>query len=138
MDVLETCLYARDLERAREFYEDLLGLECIAHQPDRHVFFRTARGVFLLFDPDATLRGGRIPAHGAEGPGHVCFRVPEDELDTWQERFEGQGIEVRFVSWEGGRSLYVHDPAGNLVELAPATIWGLPTGEHAPTFGPGD
>jgi hypothetical protein len=31
----------------------------------------------------------------------------------------------REVDWdEGGTSLYVRDPAGNSVELAPPTIWG--------------
>jgi hypothetical protein len=31
----------------------------------------------------------------------------------------------REIEWdEGGTSIYVRDPAGNSVELAPPTIWG--------------
>ena len=33
------------------------------------------------------------------------------------------------VEWpKGGRSLYVRDPAGNLVELVTPGVWGLPSG----------
>jgi hypothetical protein len=36
------------------------------------------------------------------------------------------GVEVeREIGWpDGSRSLYVRDPAGNSVELAPPSLWG--------------
>jgi catechol 2,3-dioxygenase-like lactoylglutathione lyase family enzyme len=38
-------------------------------------------------------------------------------------RKAGVSIE-REVDWdEGGRSIYFRDPAGNVVELAPPTLW---------------
>jgi len=69
-----------------------------------------------------------VPAHGARGPGHVCFRVAPDELPRWRERLEGAGLAIESeIHWpRGGASLYVRDPAGNSVELAPAMIWGIP------------
>src|SRR5438105_1039171 len=54
LNILETCVYARDLEAAERFYTTVLGLEVIARMPGRHVFFRCGRGVFLVFNPDKT------------------------------------------------------------------------------------
>lgn len=123
--VLETCLYAPDLEAARGFYQGLLGLELFAEQPGRHLFFRAGPGVFLVFNPEATRKETALPPHGAQGSVHVCFRVPAEELPGWVARLEAHGYPVTWAEWKAGRSLYVYDPAGNLVELAPAAIWGL-------------
>lgn len=117
--VLETCVYADDLEAAKGFYQGLLGLELFAEQPGRHLFFRAGPGVFLVFNPQATQQETALPPHGAQGSVHVCFRVAAEELPGWAE-------------WKAGPSLYVRDPAGNLVELAPAAIWGLPDGHLKP------
>ncbi len=126
--VLETCLYALDLEAAKRFYQGLLGMDLLAEQPGRHLFFRAGPGVFLVFNPTATLQETVLPPHGAEGSVHVCFRVAAEELQGWAERLEAHGYPVTWADWKAGRSLYVRDPAGNLVELAPATIWGLAVG----------
>ncbi|HQX85206.1 MAG TPA: RdgB/HAM1 family non-canonical purine NTP pyrophosphatase, partial [Aestuariivirga sp.] len=44
------------------------------------------------------------------------------------KHFESQGIAIeRIVDWpDGGRSIYVRDPAGNSVEFAESRIWHLP------------
>ncbi len=125
MEVLETCLYAEDLEAIRAFYEGVLGLSCFQFRPPRHAFFRAGRGVFLVFNPKETLREETLPPHGALGPGHVAFRVAEGELPEWAERLKALGYPVHWADWPKGRSLYTLDPAGNVVELAPPGIWGL-------------
>jgi catechol 2,3-dioxygenase-like lactoylglutathione lyase family enzyme len=89
--------------------------------------------MLLVFDPARTasapgdVGGTPVPAHGARGAGHVCFRVAADELGAWRERLEGAGVAIEAeITWpRGGSSLYVRDPAGNSVELAPASIWPL-------------
>lgn len=124
--VLETCLYAADLDAAAAFYRDVLELEPISSVPGRHVFFRCGDGVFLLFDPARTrIPNGEVPPHGATGPGHVAFAVPDEDLPDWTARLSARGIPVEAeVSWpSGGRSLYLRDPAGNSVELASPSIW---------------
>lgn len=131
--VLETCLYAADLAAAERFYGDALGLDAFAREPGRHVFFRCGAGVLLVFDPARTraaagsVGGVPIPPHGATGAGHVAFAVPEAELPAWRDRLDAHGVAIEAeVAWpRGGRSLYVRDPAGNSVELAPARIWGF-------------
>lgn len=132
--VLETCLYAADLAAAEDFYARVLGLEVIARAEDRHVFFRCGGGVFLVFNPARTAAeqthvGGRpVPVHGARGAGHVAFAVAGAELGGWRERLERAGVPVESeVEWpRGGASLYLRDPAGNVVELASPALWGLP------------
>ena len=128
LEVLETCLYARDLEGAHGFYEEVLGLELMVHDPERHLFFRMGRGMFMVFNPDATDdEEGAIPPHGAYGPGHVAFAIPEGTAEEWRERLSVEGVEVEAEhTWpRGGRSLYARDPDGNSVELAEPRIWGL-------------
>lgn len=125
MEVLETAVYARDLEEARAFYEGVLGLPCFQFRPPRHAFFRAGRGVFLVFNPDLTEKDEALPPHGAKGSVHVAFRVEEEELPGWAERLQEAGFPVWWADWPRGKSLYTRDPEGNLVELAPATIWGL-------------
>ncbi len=100
----------------------------------RHVFFRCGAGVLLVFVPETTagattlVDGTAIPLHGADGPGHVAFAVPEPELASWKGRLIEQGVAIEAeVRWpQGGRSVYFRDPAGNSLELASPTIWGLP------------
>lgn len=124
--VLETALYADDLEGAGWFYGNVLGLEVLFREEGRHVFFRCGTGVVLLFRAEATRQSDKVPPHGTEGDGHVAFAVEADRLDEWQTHFADYGIEVELdKDWgEWGRSLYVRDPAGNSVELATPTLWG--------------
>lgn len=131
--VLETCLYARDLEAAERFYGDVLGLDVIARAANRHVFFRCGDGVFLVFNPEVTestvttVGGVGVPLHGARGPGHAAFRVCNEEIDAWSERLRARGVAIEAeVLWpQGARSIYFRDPAGNSVELASPRIWGI-------------
>lgn len=127
-DVLECCLYAEDLEASARFYEEVLGLHPFSRAEGRHVFFRCGGRVFLLFDPARTAEAsGEVPPHGAHGPGHVAFAVPQDALPAWREHLRGRGVAVESeVTWpSGGTSLYLRDPAGNSVELTSPRIWGI-------------
>lgn len=129
--VLETVLYAADLEAAERFYAGLLGLQLESRRPGVFLFFRIGPAMLLIFDPEAAARSREVPSHGAVGPGHVCFAVPEAELPLWKARLEEAGVEIEHVhSWpRGGWSFYVRDPAGNSVEFATPRIWGLPEPE---------
>jgi catechol 2,3-dioxygenase-like lactoylglutathione lyase family enzyme len=128
--IVETAIYADDLDAAEAFYRDVLGLEVIGHEAGHHVFFRVGNGVFLAFRPDATLKGDVLPPHGATGPGHFALGVRAEDLDGWRRRLEAHEVAVeKEVEWpRGGRSIYFRDPAGNLVELVTPGLWGLPSG----------
>jgi catechol 2,3-dioxygenase-like lactoylglutathione lyase family enzyme len=126
--VLETILYVDDLDAAERFYGDVLGLELDSKKDGLFVFFKCGPGMLLLFEPHAASAGRNVPAHGARGPGHVCFAVAEDDLDGWKARLAAAGVAIeQEMDWpRGGRSFYFRDPAGNSLELATPKIWGLP------------
>ncbi|MBP9047931.1 MAG: VOC family protein [Tabrizicola sp.] len=128
--ILETALYAPDLDAAKAFYGETLGLPVIAEVTGRHVFFRVGAGVLLVFDPGATeVPSGNpalpVPVHGARGPGHLCFAATRAEIAAWRERLAAAGVvaEAEFDWPNGARSLYVRDPGGNSVEFAEPGLW---------------
>ena len=130
--ILETVLYASDLDAAERFYRDVLGMEPFSKSPGRQLFYRCGNQVFLVFNPEATSRPPApnalpVPPHGAVGPGHVCFRDTATEIEAWRKRLESHGvaIEADFEWPSGGRSIYFRDPAGNCLEFAEPRIWGL-------------
>lgn len=137
--ILETALYADDLDAAEAFYGGVLGLERIARAEDRHVFFRCGSGVLLIFDPTRTLAeppsadGLAVPPHGARGPGHMAFRAALSDLDDWKRHLAEAGVEIEAeVDWpRSGRSIYFRDPAGNSIEIASPEIWSV--GDLPPT-----
>lgn len=124
--ILETSLYADDLEAAEKFYTGVLGLQLYSKVPGRHVFFKCSNGMFLIFRAEKTRQPNpRIPHHGATGAGHVAFAIPLGEIGNWRVKLKENGIPVeKEVAWPGGGySLYFRDPAGNSLELATPDLW---------------
>jgi catechol 2,3-dioxygenase-like lactoylglutathione lyase family enzyme len=129
--LIETGIYADDLDQAERFYGEVLALGVMSKEAGRHVFFQVGdRAVLLVFRPDATLVGDHLPAHGCRGPGHFALGIAADELDAWRSHLEHENVVIEHEeSWPGGaKSLYFRDPAGNLVELITPGLWGLPSG----------
>lgn len=130
--MLETALYADDLDEVEAFYEGILGLSKISRGGNRHVFFRCGTGVLLIFNAKETIKPPlptalQVPPHGTSGAGHACFRVSGENLDAIAARLKSKGVAIESeVTWpQGGRSIYFRDPAGNSLECAEARIWGI-------------
>jgi catechol 2,3-dioxygenase-like lactoylglutathione lyase family enzyme len=123
--------YVDGLQAAEAFYVTILGLRVIGKEPGHHVFFQAGEASVLLpFLAEATLRGDLFPPHGAAGPGHFALGIEAESFEAWREHLHSSGVTVeKEVEWpRGGRSLYLRDPAGNLVELVTPGVWGLPSG----------
>ena len=135
-EILEASLYADDLDAAERFYGEVMGLRCVTRVPGRHVFFRCGGRMLLVFRAEATREGGMVPAHGTLGAGHVAFAAAEAELPAWREHLAAHGVAIEHEqAWPGGgHSLYVRDPAGNSIEIATPTLWGIADRE---AMGPG-
>lgn len=131
--ILETVLYASDLDAIEAFYRRALGLEPYAKAEGRQVFYRCGDQMLLVFNPDATQMppepGAKLPVppHGSRGAGHVCFCANAAQIAAWRAHLESEGVEIEAdFEWpDGGRSIYFRDPAGNCLELAEPRIWGL-------------
>lgn len=128
--VLEAALYVDDLNVAADFYGRVMGLAEELRVPGRHVFFRVGSTILLLFDPAVTAKGSSdprmpVPAHGATGPGHLCFSASRDDITAWRTRLEAAGhpIEADFDWPNGARSIYFRDPYGNSIEIAEPKLW---------------
>jgi catechol 2,3-dioxygenase-like lactoylglutathione lyase family enzyme len=107
--LVELALFTADVDRLTSFYGRVLGVEPTERSPGHAVF---ALGELVL----------RI--HAAVGPAagdppaddHVAFSL--DALDAHAASLTAAGIELdgpRERPW--GRSAYVRDPDGRLVEL---------------------
>ena len=133
--ILETIVYAQDLDAAEAFYRDVLGLELASKSEGRQVFFRIGQQMLLIFNPLVTTQPPPpdaripIPPHGATGEGHVCFAASAAEITAWRLALGAKGIAIEAdFEWPGGgRSIYFRDPAGNCLEFAEPRIWGFKT-----------
>ena len=138
--LLETALHVEDMERAAQFYQQVLGLEPVEGTPlEKETQSRVLRPlhipggqVLLLFakgacTKTAVLSGGTIPPHGGSGQLHLAFAISAAELGGWRERLRANGIPIEgeMVWPRGGTSLYFRDPDGHLVELATPGIWSI-------------
>lgn len=131
--VLETVLYAEDLDAIEHFWADVLDMQPFAKLAGRQLFYRCGDQVILIFNPNATVHPPAagalpVPPHGAKGEGHICFRAGRDDIVRWRAHLEAKGVAIEsdFI-WpaSGGRSIYFRDPAGNCLEFAEPKIWGL-------------
>ena len=129
--VVETSLYADDLEAMERFYATVLMRPVIGKEDGRHVFFSVGeRSVLLVFNPATTMSGHHLPHHGSRGPGHVALGIRASQLDAWRQRLQTFGVDVeKELEWpRGGKSIYFRDPAGNSIELITPGVWGTAAG----------
>jgi len=130
--VLETALYTDDMERARTFYESVLGLKPIFQDQRLTAYGIASRSVLLIFrrgsaTQTVTMPGGTIPGHDGSGPLHVAFAIAKDELARWEAHLDARGVAIEGTTdWSrGGRSIYFRDPDGHLLELATPGLWSV-------------
>ncbi len=131
-DLKETSLYVDDLERARSFYVDILGLEVLWSDERLCALDIAGRHVLLLFlrgasNEEIQLPGGVIPAHDGSGPIHAGFAVDREDLPAWESHLQTASVEiVSRVSWpRSGQSIYFRDPDGHLLELLTPGVWTI-------------
>lgn len=126
--VLEASLYVDDIERADEFYSRVFRLRHIRKKIEREVAYRIGETVLILFRPEATRRQTDLPAHAAEGTGHLALRMSPHEIEAWRAHLQSCDVKIeQEKQWpHGGHSIYFRDPDGNCVELATANVWPAP------------
>lgn len=137
--VLETALYVDAMPRARDFYEDVLGLAPVFTDDRLTAYAVAPRSMLLLFRRGSTtetavMPGGTIPPHDGAGPLHMALSVAAEDLSGWEAWLAARNIAIEGrTSWpRGGHSLYFRDPDGHLLEFATPGIW---PGDRLPSDG---
>ncbi len=115
--VLHFTIPVKDLNRAESFYAGILGFERIA-RIERIVFMRAGADYFNL-----TLSENPITLNA---PGrheiHSAFRVTAQAYDEALQVLPSKGVEIfkqedRRAGVFVGRSAYIRDPDGNVIEF---------------------
>lgn len=127
--IVETVLYTSSVPDLAAWYTEILSLTPFLEMSNGKGagFSLPNSTLLLLFDraqvtDDNVSKGGTIPKHGTEtGLGqHVAFGCDSHEvLDEWKEHLEQVGVPIAGTQrWErGGRSIYVRDWEGHLIEI---------------------
>jgi catechol 2,3-dioxygenase-like lactoylglutathione lyase family enzyme len=111
MTVSEIALFTDDVESAKAFYERVLGAGPVAEWPGGAIY-AAGDGKLLVHERAAAMNDGP--------PNEDHFALASDDLDGLCDALRSAGVtflvEPRDFPW--GRSAYVRDPDGRLVELA--------------------
>ncbi len=107
-----------DVERARGFYEQVLGLERTHTEWDVPVMMSAAGTGIALFGKE--LHPSSVP-DDAEPPAirvlHVAFRVDRHGFEDAREALSQAGVATHFSDHGISHSLYLRDPDGHQIEL---------------------
>jgi catechol-2,3-dioxygenase len=114
----EVALRVNNLPQMKRFYQDVLGLELLG-EFSTAALLKIADGygghtqVLGLFDRSVPVG----PQHTTVD--HIAFTIALEDYESERRRLEALGLDVEVTNhdWVKWRSIYFHDPEGNLVEL---------------------
>lgn len=115
--LLHATMLVEDLDKARRFYEQVLGLSANPSRPEM-----SFSGVWYDLGPQQQLHLMRLPnpEAGLQRPlnggrdRHIAFAV--DDLSALMHKLEGAGMEYK-LSQTGRRALFCRDPDDNALEF---------------------
>jgi predicted enzyme related to lactoylglutathione lyase len=110
-------LYVREMDKARAFYTQLLGMRVVeAVSGPTFVTLRPAGGSLIgLQDKAASV----VPAGREEGPGSMELSFEVDDVDDTWRRWKEQGVELGTdpMDLPFGRYFLAKDPDGHYLSV---------------------
>jgi len=114
-----TAIPAQDIKRARQFYEQKLGLTVAEEQPDGGVVYRTGETGFLVF-----------PSMGKASGDHTQMAFEVDDVTTAVGELKSKGVKPEEYDYpdfksrdgivdmpDGEKGAWFKDSEGNLIAL---------------------
>lgn len=115
-------LFVADYARAREFYQDVMGLECLNATDGVDAYFQVGPAGLLLIaqdTADSLLRPADVD-HGPARGGRFVMATAVDDVDAAYEELRARGAEFIRVPEDrhwGLRCAHFRDPDGNVWEI---------------------
>lgn len=113
MKLIELAYFTDNVQQMADFYLGLLGVEPVAKSDDMAIFMSGQTKIFIhrKYVP----KEGELPADN-----HIAFAV--EDVDATCEVLLQQGLtlEVPPKDYYWGRSAYLRDPDGHMVEITKA------------------
>jgi glyoxylase I family protein len=103
-------LHVRDVERAKKFYTELLGLTAYREDAEQVFMHAGHQGVALFKKRDDT------PLTTGNDLNHLALNVETGTYETLKAELEKHGVTVSGRPGED-RCIYFHDPDGHRLQL---------------------
>ena len=110
MKLVEIAYFTDKVAEMAAFYRRLLNSEPIAESPDMAIFMNGATKIFIHRTYEA--KDGELPPEN-----HKAFAVPNVDEAVSNLADAGLKIEVEPADYYWGRSAYLRDPDGHLIEI---------------------
>ena len=119
VDIGHVHLKVADLDRAIDFYRDVLGFELMQRMGDQAAFLSAGGYHHHIGLNTWESKGGSPPPPGSTGLFHVAIRYPtRAALADALKRLADNGVPLSGASDHGvSEALYLNDPDGNGIEL---------------------
>ena len=110
MKLVEMAMFVDDVDAMAAFYEQLLGSEPVARSEGMAIFMVGTTKLFI--------HRTYVPGEGELPPeDHTAFEVDDVDAECARLAAAGVTVEVAADDYYWGRSAYLRDPAGRLIEL---------------------
>lgn len=106
----EIAYFTSNVAGLAAFYGTLLGVEPVARSDDMAIF--TIGGTRIFIHKTYTPQASDLPPEN-----HLAFSVPDVDVACNELEAAGLRIEVPPADYYWGRSAYLRDPEGRLIEL---------------------
>jgi catechol 2,3-dioxygenase-like lactoylglutathione lyase family enzyme len=110
MKLVELAYFTDNIETMENFYRNLLGVEPVARSDDMAIFMSGQMKIFIHCK--YVSEEGELPADD-----HIAFAVENAEATYERLIKQGLTLEVPPQDYYWGRSAYLRDPDGHMVEI---------------------